>query len=69
MADLDTILAEARTLSPAQRTELVHKLLEQSNQEAKEDETQTGRRGLETWTQSARAEDWERYYPDSLHRQ
>ncbi|MBN1341639.1 MAG: hypothetical protein JXQ73_03115 [Phycisphaerae bacterium] len=66
MASLESILLDARALSPAERAELVTKLLAETAQDVEADESAVGRRGLAAWTESTCGESWEPYYPPGL---
>lgn len=66
MTKVESILVEAKLLSPADRAELVAKLKEQTILEIQEDDWAAGQRGLTAWSESAGNESWEPYYPPSL---
>ncbi len=66
MASLESILVSARELSPAERAELVTKLLAETAEDLDADEAAAGLRGLAAWTESTRDESWEPYYPPDL---
>lgn len=66
MASLESILLDARSLSPSERAELVAKLLEETTRDAEAHEAAVGQRGLAAWTESTRGESWEPYYPPGL---
>jgi hypothetical protein len=66
MTKIETLLAEARSLSIAEQRRLAELLLEQAEIEAETDDAATGLRGLRAWTESVAAEDWSAHYPDSL---
>ncbi len=63
---LKSILVEVNSLSPAERAELLARLLEQISQEAEAEDAAVGRRGLAAWTESAKTESWEEFYPAEL---
>ncbi len=66
MVSLRSILLEVSALSPSERAELTAKLLEQAARELDAHEIEVGQRGLAAWTESARAESWEPFYPEGL---
>ena len=66
MTKVESILIEVKSLSPAERAELVAKLEEQTTLEVEANDLAAGQRGLAAWTDSARNENWEPYYPKSL---
>jgi hypothetical protein len=68
MVSLKYILQEARSLSPAERAELIAQLLDQAGKELDAYETEVGHRGLAAWTESTRGESWEAFYPDGLRK-
>lgn len=65
MTKLEQIISEAGALSASERRRLIEILRQQLAAEAESDED-VGRRGLASWTESARGEDWAAYYPDDL---
>ena len=68
MTKLESILSEVKSLSPAERAELVAKLEEQTASEVEADDLAAGRRGLAAWTDSAKNDNWEPHYPQSLRK-
>lgn len=63
MASLKSILAEVSALSASERVELLAKLLELMTKDFEADDVAAGRRGLVAWTEMARNESWEEFYP------
>jgi len=63
---LDSILARARSLSLADRLRLAEALFEEAKTRTKSDEDDVGMRGLASWTESTRNEDWSQFYSDTL---
>ncbi len=68
MVSLKSILVQASSLAPAERAELIKKLLDQAAHDLDSSEVEIGHRGLAAWTESTRGESWEAYYPDSFLR-
>ena len=68
MSKIESLLKEARSLSTAERRQLAELLLAQAGEEADRDEAAVGRRGLATWTESTRSEDWSPFYPSKLRK-
>ena len=68
MSKIESLLEEARSLSTAERRQLAEMLLAQAGEEADRDEAEVGKRGLATWTESTRAEDWSPFYPSQLRK-
>jgi len=66
MASLESILLDARSLSPSERAELVTKLLEEAARDVETHDAAVGQRGLAAWTESTRDESWEPHYPPGL---
>lgn len=65
MTKLERILNEARTLTPAELTQLLDKLRRETLC-VPADVDDAGERGLLAWTDSTRDEDWSAYYPPAL---
>jgi hypothetical protein len=66
MTKVESLLADAKSLTNAERRRLAELLLQQADLEAEADEKAAGLRGIRAWTESASGEDWSEYYPDTL---
>jgi hypothetical protein len=67
MTRLESILEEAKLLSPSEREKLMAALAEQAAADAESDAA-VAQRGLAYLTESTRSEDWSEFYPDRLRR-
>jgi hypothetical protein len=66
MSKVESLLANVRSLTNAERQELAQLLLERTALESASDEEAAGLRGLRAWTASAETGEWSPYYPESL---
>jgi len=66
MTKLESILEQARKLSPMELEELRQALSAYGLNGQGEDDASVGKRGLAALTESTRADDWSLYYPDEL---
>lgn len=66
MTRVEAILRQFDALSESERTELIDCILGRKQFEGSDDDSAVGRRGLESLTDSAAAEDWSAYYPADL---
>lgn len=66
MTKLESILQQARSLSPPELEELMKVLSSFAFDGREEDDAAVGRRGLAALTESTKDEDWSTYYPDEL---
>lgn len=66
MSKIESLLAEARSLSNAERCQLAELLLKEAAQEVDADEINAGERGLLAWAEAALQEDWAAFYPAGL---
>jgi len=66
MTKLETILEQAKGLSPVQREQLVRLLSAQAFGQPSDDEAAAGQRGLAAWTAATQGEDWSMFYPEAL---
>lgn len=67
MGAFESILELARALTDEERVRLAGLLLQnQEPAEEEQDEIESGKRGLQSWSDSARDDDWSDFYPPSL---
>lgn len=66
MTKLESILEQAKRLSPPELEELMKALSSFLFDGSGEDDAAVGRRGLIALTESTKDEDWSMYYPDEL---
>ena len=66
MSNLQAALNEANSLSDSELRELVRMLAQRAATVFDEDDERVGQRGLSSWSESTRAEDWSEHYPESL---
>lgn len=66
MTKLESILEQAKSLSPLELEELVHTLSTFAFNGSGEDDEAIGHRGLAALTESTKGDDWSVFYPDEL---
>jgi hypothetical protein len=66
MTRLEAILRDAQALSADELSQLLAALLAENARASDADEAAAGQRGLASWTESTREEDWSAFYPESL---
>ena len=67
MTWVEAILKEAEGLSEVEQSELIRVLVSRApSEEADCEDSSVAQRGLASWTESTRGEDWSGFFPESL---